>query len=138
MNVLKNPLFWILFFSYLILAVVMSNFYQTARYIPYYLDSINWLELILSIIFTLVIATLVSLNVLYFKEKRKLNKSLSCTAALVGLSTGVCASCVSGVFPFLLSVLGISFSYALLPFHGLEVQFLTILVLIISLYLVKR
>ena len=146
-KILEKPyIFYLIgiFLLYIILAVVFSKFYFTIKFLPYYLNTINWSELIISIILTIIIALLVSLNSVYsyirFKQKRNIKKetSISCAATIVGLSTGVCPACVAGVFPLVLSLIGISFTWASLPFKGLEIQLLIIIVLLISLYLLNR
>ena len=125
---------------YLSLNVILSKFYVTIRYIPYYLGNLNWLELIVSIIFTIIITILLSINIInvYLKYKNSLNinkqAGISCGFTVAGLSTGVCPSCISGFFPFILSAFGITFTWAFLPFKGLEIQLLTIVLLSASLY----
>ena len=138
----KPYVFWMLsvFFIYLALSVFLSGFYSTVQYIPYYLKQIKWIELSVSILFTLVIALLVAFNSVYilikFKERRNAKSAgLSCAGTALGLTTGVCPACVTGIFPLLLGFFGITFSWSTLPFHGLEIQVLTILILLLSLYL---
>ena len=141
-NIFQKPyLFWTLslFFSYLALSIFLSGFYITIQYIPYYIKQINWLELSVSIVFTLVIAALVAFNSVYafikFKERKSAKiTGLSCAGTVLGLTTGVCPACVTGLFPLILGFFGITFSWATLPFHGLEIQLLTILMLSCSLY----
>ena len=142
----KPYVYWVsgIFILYIVLAVFLSGFYSTIQYIPYYLNQLHWLEFGLSVFFTLVIGLLVGVNAvvgyLKFQEHKKLKNvsSLSCAATALGLTTGVCPACVTGIFPLILTSLGITFSWASLPFKGLEIQALTIVILILSLYLLKR
>src|SRR3989338_9775804 len=48
---------------YVSVTVVVSKFYVTVQYIPYFVDTINWLQLLLSVVLTLTIGTLLWLNV---------------------------------------------------------------------------
>ena len=142
-QVFKKPhVYWVIgiFFLYTALNIIISQFYITAQYIPYYLSTINWGELILGAVLSLSIGILISINMVYayirYKERQSVKKesALTCAAAIGGLATGVCSACVSGLVPLVFSLFGVSFSWGALPFKGLEVQALVIAVLLISLY----
>lgn len=146
-QVLRRPyVYWLsgIFLLYLVLTSIFSQFYITIQYIPHYLDTINWTELILSIFFTLIIASLVAINSVYgyikYKERARVKKAtaLTCAATIGGFSTGVCAACVTGLFPLILGFFGVTFSWGMLPFKGMEVQALIIAVLGTSFYLLHR
>ncbi len=142
----KNYVYWfiLIFISYIFLAILLSQFYLNFRYIPYYASTIKWSWFLISVLFTLIIGFLVALNSIYayvkYKEHKEFKKeaALSCAGTIGGLSTGVCPSCVASLFPLLLDGFGISFSYASLPFKGLEVQVIVIIILGISLYFLHR
>ena len=142
-RVFKKPyIYWVIgiFLVYSALNIIISQFYITVQYIPYYLKTINWSELILGAIFSLVIGVLISINMVYtyirYKERKKYKAegALTCAATIGGLATGVCSACVAGLIPLIFSLLGVSSSWGALPFKGLEVQALVIAVLLISLY----
>lgn len=146
-EILKKPYcYWLIFIFvlYITLAVVMSQFYITIQYIPKYLATIKWSELILGVLFTLIIAFLVSVNsvLLYKKYKERINIKRSSIIASVGtvggFATGVCTACVAGLFPFIFSLFGITFTWTFLPFNGLEIQLLVILSLSLSLYFLVK
>lgn len=146
-EVFKKPyiyFFILILIVYLTLNILISQFYVTLRYIPRYIDTINWFELTLSILFTLVIAFLVSLTILlsYIKNKQrqKIKKGVAIAAlgTTSGFAAGVCTACVAGVFPFIFSLFGISFSWLSLPFKGLEFQLLVIILLLTSLHLLNK
>ncbi|MBS3080254.1 hypothetical protein J4221_02175 [Candidatus Pacearchaeota archaeon] len=142
MKVFKKPyVFWffgILIF-YLILNVIISGFYDTIPLIVKYARTVNWLKLGFSLLLTLVIGLLVASNSILayikYKERKKCNNeiTLSGIGTLGGLATGICPLCVTGIFPLLLSLIGISFSFASLPFQGIEIQILITLILLVSL-----
>ena len=142
-RIFKKPyIYWVIgiFLVYMILNILVSQFYITVQYIPYYLKTINWSELILGAIFSLTIGILISINTVYtyirYKERKKYKAegALTCAATIGGFATGVCSACVTGLIPLIFSLLGISFSWGALPFKGLEVQALVIIVLLASLY----
>lgn len=136
--------FIIVFLLYIALAIIISQFYITIIYIPKYLQTIKWSELIVGILFTLIIAFLVSINSVLSYKKYKQKKNIRKCAAITsvgtigGLSTGVCSICVSGLFPFIFSLFGITFTWTFLPFNGLEIQLLVIILLSLSLYFFVR
>ena len=134
----RKPYFYatvIIFLLYLILAIALSGFYNTIPLILTYANSINWFKLGLSIVLSLIIGLLVAVNSVYFyikynqRKKCKEAGAVATIGALGGLAVGVCPLCVTGLFPLILSLLGISFSFASLPFQGIEVQILVILLL---------
>ena len=50
----------------------------------------------------------------------------------------MCPLCVTGLIPLILSLFGISFSFAVLPFGGIEIQFLVVIILFIGLWMMWR
>src|SRR3989344_6191486 len=141
MTIFKRPyVFWLagLFVLYLALAVLLSEFYVTVQYIPYYVGQIHWIELGLSVLFTIIIAFLVAYNAvnLYclYKKRKTLSKKtgISCIAAFGGLAVGVCPICATGLLPLVLGSVGVAFTWAALPFKGLEMQIIVIALLAAS------
>ena len=146
-KIFKKPyIYFLIIISsiYLVLNILLSKFYLTIKYIPYYLEKINWLELSFSIIFAITIAILLSMNIIYiyirYRERNNIKKQagLSCGLTVASLSTGICPSCISGLFPFILSTFGITFTWAFLPFKGLEIQLLIIILLSLNLYFLNK
>ena len=142
-RLLKRPyIFWVMgiFLIYTILNIIISQFYVTIQYIPYYLQTLKWSELIVGGLLSLIIGVLISVNMVYtyirYKERKKYKTegALTCAATVGGLATGICSACVAGLVPLIFSLLGISFSWGALPFKGMEIQALVIVVLLIGLY----
>ena len=139
-QIFKKPyIYWFLgiFVFYLILNVLISGFYNTIPLIIFYAKTVNWLKLGISLVLTLFIGFLVSLNgiLIYikYKERKKCNGVGTASAGTAGgLIVGVCPLCVTGIFPLILGLIGISFSFGSLPFQGIEVQVLVVLVLFVS------
>jgi len=132
--------FIILIFSiYLILNIFLSGFYNTIPLILVYVKTVNWLKLGISIFLTLAIGVLIALNsvLIYIKYKERKNCkkeiTLSSVGAAGGLVTGVCPLCITGLIPLILGIFGVSFSLASLPFQGIEIQVLVVIILVISL-----
>ncbi|MBX4196912.1 hypothetical protein KW805_04975 [Candidatus Pacearchaeota archaeon] len=134
----------LIFFAYLILVVLFSGFYNTIPLIIANAQSVFWSKLIVSLILSLIIGLLVSSNavLLYIKYKQRRQCKEAGTVATIGtlggLAAGVCPLCVTGLLPLILGLLGVSFSFASLPFHGIEVQVGSIVILVISLWMLNR
>lgn len=123
---------------YITVTVILSKFYVTVQYIPYFVDTINWFQLIISVLLTIVIGVLIGINVLLtffvyrkYKENKQNKKcsvglgttaSVTSIAAIGGVATGVCSACVASIFPWLFGLFGVTLSFGALPFQGLEVQ----------------
>ena len=137
----KPRVYWFIgiFVLYLVLNVIFSGFYDTIPLVIAYASTVNWLKLgaslILTIVINFLIATTAVLYYLRYKERKNCKNagSIAGAAGVGGLIVGVCPLCVSRIFPLLLGVLGISFSFVSLPFQGLEIQVLIIILLLISL-----
>lgn len=134
----------LIFLIYILLNIWLSGFYNTIKLIFIYASTINWLELVISIVLTLIIGILVAVNSVYayilYKERRKcLKESAVATAGGIGgLIVGVCPLCVTGLFPLIFSFFGIGFSFASLPLKGIEVQMFVAIILLISLRMLKK
>jgi len=147
MVILKKPyLYWviIIFLFYLFISILVSGFYNTIPLIIKYAKTVNWFKLILSMLLTIVIGILIAINsvLIYikFKERKNCNKeiTLSGIGTVGGLATGICPLCVTGLFPLVLGLLGISFSFASLPFQGIEIQLLIAIILFVSYVNLRR
>tara|TARA_Y100000310_G_C20449356_1_gene699925 strand:- start:328 stop:798 length:471 start_codon:yes stop_codon:yes gene_type:complete len=146
-EVFKKPYrYWLIgiFIVYLVVTIYVSEFYITAMHIPNYLQTIKWPELIASSLLSLIIAALVAISSVYafikYKERKsiKAEGSVICAATIGGIATGVCPACVTGFFPLLFSLFGISFSFIDMPFQGIEIQVLIIAILATSLYFLNK
>ena len=145
-EIFRRPyVYWIIgiFFVYMIANVLLSQFYDTARYIPYYVETVKWTELLISAAFALVIGTLISINsvlaYLRYLDHKKIGTQggVTCVATIGGFATGICPACIPSVFPLIFGAFGITFSWISLPFRGIEIQILIIVLLLGSLYLMK-
>lgn len=147
-ELLKRPyVFWMMgiFLVYISLNVWLSKFYEILFQIPYFLDTIKWTELLISFLLAGIIGVLIAINMTFllkeYKRRKKLLKKQSFFSSLGiigGISTGVCSACIAGFVPILFSLVGISFSWAFLPWNGIEVQLLSIVFLTTSLFLLTK
>ena len=134
----KITAFILIFLVYLSLVVLISGFYRNVPLIIIYASTVSWFKLGFSIALSLAIAVFVSLNSIRvyekYKERKKcLRETLTGgIGAVGGLAVGVCPLCITGVLPLILSAVGISFSFASLPFQGIEIQILVLAILIFS------
>jgi len=123
---------------------MLSGFYNTIPLILVYAETVNWFKLGISLFLTLAIGSLIAFNsvLIYvkYKERKKCKKefTLSSVGAIGGLVAGVCPLCVTGLIPLILGFIGVSFSLASLPFQGIEVQVLVVIILLVSLINLSR
>jgi len=146
-RIFKKPyLYWFIgiFVFYLLLNILLSGFYSTIRLIIIYASTVDWVKLGTSLALTLIIGFLVALNSVYvyilYRERKscKKGKTLAATGTIGGLIVGVCPLCVTGLVPLILGFLGVGFSFASLPFQGIEIQVLVAAVLLLSLKILKN
>ena len=139
---LKKPYIYfviLIFLIYISLNVILSGFYNTIPLILVYAKTLNWFKLGISLFLTLTIGVLIAFNsvLIYvkYKERKKCKRelSLSSAGAIGGLVMGVCPLCVTGLIPLILGFIEVSFSFASLPFQGIEVQVLVVIILLTSL-----
>ena len=133
-----------IFFIYLILNIFISGFYNTIPLILTYAATVNWLKLMISLILSLAIGIFVAVNVTYVyiaHQQRKKCLSGGATAGIGtigGLITGICPLCITGLFPLIFGLFGISFSLASLPFQGIEIQAAVLILLFISYKMLEK
>mgnify|MGYP001558581763 FL=1 len=135
---------FLIFILYLLLNFILSGFYNTLPAIIKYANSIDWFKLGVSIVLTVIIGLLVAFNsvLVYIKHKeRKRCREGIATAgvgSVGGLIVGICPLCITGLFPLIFGAIGVSFSFASLPFEGIEIQVLVVAILLVSLRMLKK
>jgi len=136
----KPYLFSALFLGYITLNVIVNQIYVSG----FTLLNLNPFFLIPYLILTLLVAFLVALNInliiAKFKELKHLNKESGLTALGVfgGLLGGACPGCFVGLFPAFLGLFGVTAAISILPLYGLELQLLSVALLITSIFLLTR
>lgn len=87
---------------------------------------------------TLVISVLMGVSLTLFfaklKEVRLKSAGLGATGIIVGSLAAGCPGCFFGLFPLFLGLFGISATLAILPFNGLELQAISIPILLLSIW----
>jgi len=146
-QIFKKPYIYgiiVIFILYIGLNILFSGFYSTIKLILIYADTVDWFKLGISIILTLGIGLLVSVNAVTtytkYKERKKCKEGIATAGVgtLGGLVVGICPLCVTGLFPLIFGFLGIGFSFASLPFGGIEIQILVIIILSASLWMLGK
>ena len=93
---------------------------------------------------TVLVSLLIGANVSYvihnYRNVRTVSSkgSVGLVGAFSGILGGLCPGCIVGVFPAIMAFFGIGFSLASLPLYGLELQLLSIVLLVASLILFSR
>ncbi len=133
-----------LFLAYMLLTIFLSGFYSTIPLIVAYAGAVNWIKLGLSIFLSLTIGFLVAVNAITvyvkYQERKKCKEAgtVATIGTLGGLVVGVCPLCITGIVPIILGTLGVSFSFASLPFQGIELQVIVVIILTTSLWMLHR
>jgi len=143
--VLKKPYIFLFFgfaIAYIVINILANKIYITKDVLFYNLGfGIPY------IIFTLLVAVLIAINlnlmIVKFKEMKtfgnmRKESGLTSMGILGGLVAGACPGCFIGIFPALLGIFGISASLSIFPFYGLEIQALSALLLIGSIFLLTK
>ena len=145
--IFKKPYIYLtigIFLLYLLINLVVSGFYNTIPLILKYANTINWFKLLISLILSLAIGILVAINSAYiyikYKERKKCGKEVATTSigTIGGLITGFCPLCITGLFPIIFGLFGVSFSLASLPFQGIEIQVAVLVLLIVSYKMLEK
>ena len=87
--------------------------------------------------FSFLVSLAVILNIYKYNEMKKISigkEGVGFFGFLFGLFTSACAVC----YPLILTALGIPTIMLLLPFGGIEFQVLSIVLIVLSIYLVSR
>ena len=146
--VFKKP--YIYFVILIFLIYIGLNFLLADSFIKsvlIYYKTVDWFKLGVSLILTVAIGILVAVNsvLVYIKYKErndlkncKEGATLGGIGAIGGLAAGICPVCVTGLLPLVLGFLGIGFSFASLPFQGIEIQVAVLIILLISLYILEK
>jgi hypothetical protein len=129
--------FIFIFLLFIFLNVVINKVYLTSGVL---FD--NLLYGVPFVVFNLLIASLVAINInlmiLRFRDLKSVNgseKGLTGFGVFMGVLGGACPGCFVGLFPAFLGLFGVSASLSILPLYGIEIQMVSALLLVGSAYL---
>lgn len=133
--------FIFLFFLYLLFNIWINKLYITYRVL---ID--NFYYGIFLIFFMILVAFLTALNInliiIKFKEYKKFNYEsgwFTSIAVFLGFMGGACPGCIVGLFPAFAGIFfGSGISLNILPFKGIELQILSVLLLVLSANLLSK
>lgn len=137
-ELLKRPqIYWVvgIFILYIAAIYTLGNFPSTLFVALLYAPLSLRISIALSLIFSITIAALISSNVVMaymrYQERRHFRKMSMMTGVgtVGGFAAGICPACVTGLLPIIFGFFGVTFSFAILPFDGLEIQLLAIIIL---------
>lgn len=89
----------------------------------------------LNITVSFLVALNVNLVIIRYKEVGGVSAkggAFGSLGVLGGVLGGSCAACFAGLFPAVMGVLGVAFNYNELPLHGLEMEIIAVILLLIS------
>ena len=135
-------IFIIAFILYLALSMYLIYYFFNGFYLffNYYIRYYPWLN----ILFTLILAFLFGINltliIFRFKEVKSYNNESGAGifTSVISLFSAGCPVCSFSIISFLIPAIGTTFSLAILPFKGLEIQLLGIIILLISIFILTK
>src|SRR3989344_8846248 len=133
---LLSLLFYLLLSIYLIY-YFFNGFYLFFNYsIKYY----PYLNILFTIILSFLFGINLSLILFRFKEIKKYNNEsgTGIFTSVLSLFSAGCPVCSFTILSFLIPGLSATFSLAILPFKGLEIQLLGILLLLIGIFILTK
>jgi hypothetical protein len=138
-----NLIFILIVLAYLALTVYSNELYITFINILGYRKSFLIPFLISQLFIALLVPLTINLSILKIKEVQKINSIITGTSSsflgtFFGVLGGACPGCFAGLLPTILGIFGISFSLIDLPLQGLEIQLVSIALLMFSTYLLTN
>ena len=89
-----------------------------------------------------LVALTINLSIIKFREMRAVNNKAGGGFTLLGIFGGVlggaCPGCFVGLFPAFLGIFGVTASLSILPLYGLEIQLVSIILLVVAVILLTR
>ena len=131
-----------IFIVYMVLNILLNQTYVTFNtFFSSYRPSFYIPFMILNLITAFLVPLNINLSILKFKDlsfNTKGEEGFSIVGVFGGLLGGACPGCFAGLFPAFVGLFGISATLGNLPFFGLEIQVLSIVLLIIGAVLLSR
>ena len=118
---------------YLIINYFLTSF---SLFFTTYVKSYAYPAFILNIIVAILMGVNISLLVYRFKEiaADKKSSTMSGVGIFAAALANGCPGCFAGLFPFVLSIFGVSETLSILPFNGIELQALSVALLGTSIF----
>jgi len=135
-------IFLMTFIFYLILSGYLIYYFFNGFYLffNYSIKYYPWLNILFTLILALLFGINLALIIFRFKEVRKYNNEsgTGIFTSVLSLFSAGCPVCSFTILSFLIPGISVTFSLAILPFKGLEIQLLGILLLIISIFILTK
>lgn len=135
------PLSFILFsLAYLAINVIANKLYISIQTLYYYAWYISIPFTVLTLLNALLVGLTLNLLIHKYRVLRRISKAsaLSGVGAAGGLLVGACPGCIVGVFPAVLGLFGSNMALIDLPLYGIEILFVSAVLLIWGSYLLTR
>src|SRR3989344_6649042 len=145
-NVLKQKsyfkIFLITFIFYLLLSTYLIYYFFNGFYLffNYSIKYYPYLNILFTIILSFLFGINLSLILFRFKEIKKYNNEsgTGIFTSVLSLFSAGCPVCSFTILSFLIPGLSATFSLAILPFNGLEIQLFGIFLLLISIFILTK
>ena len=137
----KDKLIFILSsFFYLISIIIVNKVYITYKTLFLFEKTFFITFIFINIIIAILFGIIINLLRKRIKDSKEIRQKigLAPVGVFLGILGGACPGCVTGLLPLILSLFGISFSLLSLPFNGLELLLLSIILMIVSIYYLTK
>ena len=128
-------LFFFFFFGYISIQIYVNDLFMT---LPSLIE--RGVYFIFFIAFHILSGALIALSLILaivrIQELREMSihSGTSVFALTISLLAGGCPGCLAGLFPAMMSIFGITASLSILPFYGFELQVISIILSLVSVY----
>ena len=133
-------IFLITFILYLILSILIINYFFLGFKLFFQKTSYAYFNLLFTLILAFLFGINLSLTIYRFKEIKKYNNEsgTGIFTSILSLFSAGCPVCSFTIISLIIPGLTTSFSLAILPFKGLEIQVLGILLILLSIYFLTK
>ena len=133
-------IFLFTFIIYLILSAFLINYFFLGFYLFFQQATYAFFNILATLILGFLLGINLALTVYRFKEVKKYNNEsgTGIFSGVISLFGAGCPVCSFTVLSLLIPGFGTAFSLAILPFKGLEIQLLGILILLLSISMLTK
>lgn len=137
--ILSKPYNWITLISFVFYLLINFLVNDWEVFLPGIINLywyIAYSYLIFGLLIAMLVAISISLGYMRVKEVQKMSgtSGFSLLGAVLGIITGACPGCLVGLLPAIAGIFGGSLILADLPLLGIEIQLLSVAVLIFAIY----
>jgi len=136
-----KTLVWPLSLIYALFVVIVYIYMYNGHPLDFFTSFPRWYTITATtfhVIITLLTGVAITLFIAKIHELRLKSAGVGITGLLFAALAAGCPGCFFGLFPIVMSFFGITATLAILPFNGLELQVVTICMLLLSVFFLAK